>query len=133
MDRWSQGNTTYGRFWIDGRTEAAHRLAYKFTYGAITQPMILHSCDNPPCCNPAHLRQGTGLDNSRDMVERGRWNGNLVPPTAVLKRALTHCKHGHEFTPENTHIRPNGTRRCRACDRALHNARYAKTHARAVA
>ena len=34
--------------------------------------MALHSCDNPPCCNPKHLRWGTSLDNVRDMHDRGR-------------------------------------------------------------
>lgn len=29
----------------------------------------------------------------------------------------THCKHGHEFTPNNTSIRPSGVRRCKACNR----------------
>lgn len=32
-------------------------------------------------------------------------------------RAKTHCKHGHEFTPGNTAIRPDGRRACRACNR----------------
>lgn len=35
---------------------------------------VLHSCDNPPCCNPAHLRQGTNQDNVDDRQERGRTN-----------------------------------------------------------
>lgn len=31
--------------------------------------------------------------------------------------AVDHCKHGHEFTPDNTHITNNGSRSCRACVR----------------
>jgi late competence protein required for DNA uptake (superfamily II DNA/RNA helicase) len=27
----------------------------------------------------------------------------------------THCKRGHEFTPENTIVARNGTRHCREC------------------
>ena len=39
----------------------------------------LHHCDNPPCCNPRHLRWGTRSDNAGDMLARGRgrWQGNL--------------------------------------------------------
>jgi hypothetical protein len=32
----------------------------------------LHSCDNPPCINPAHLRWGTSEENIADMVLRDR-------------------------------------------------------------
>lgn len=31
-----------------------------------------HTCDNPPCCNPAHLIEGTQAQNLADMVARGR-------------------------------------------------------------
>lgn len=33
---------------------------------------VLHSRDNPPCVNPAHLRSGSEAENARDRLERGR-------------------------------------------------------------
>ncbi len=53
-------------------TRRAHRVVFMLTGGEPKTSMVLHSCDNPPCCNPAHLRSGTARDNSKDMVERGR-------------------------------------------------------------
>jgi hypothetical protein len=51
----------------------AHRAAWEIANGRPMGDMCgLHSCDNPPCVNPAHIRPGTMTDNNRDMLERGR-------------------------------------------------------------
>lgn len=63
----------YGQIAQGRRLILAHRLAYTLTKGAIPAGMVVrHACDNPPCCNPAHLTVGTPGENSRDMTERGR-------------------------------------------------------------
>ena len=50
-----------------------HRLAYLIHYGVDPGVLfVLHSCDNPPCCNPHHLRLGTAKDNMQDKIKRGR-------------------------------------------------------------
>jgi hypothetical protein len=55
------------------RTIGAHRLAYLFTYGVIQAGLcVLHRCDNPPCCNPAHLWLGTSQENINDMIRKDR-------------------------------------------------------------
>jgi hypothetical protein len=40
---------------------------------------VLHSCDNPMCCNPKHLRVGTLQDNADDRKKRGRSNHCFGP------------------------------------------------------
>ena len=55
------------------RYMTAHRYAWILTHGKPPDGMhILHDCDNPPCCNPAHLRLGTHADNMADQRARGR-------------------------------------------------------------
>lgn len=78
----------YGRFTPGGRGDpqvGAHRFACHVTHGPVPKGMLVrYSCDNPLCCNPAHLTTGTSQDNSNDMVARGRsvrtrGNSKLTP------------------------------------------------------
>lgn len=51
----------------------AHRISWEIYRGPIPDGMcVLHSCDNPKCANPSHLRLGTQTENMVDKVERGR-------------------------------------------------------------
>ena len=66
----------YGLFFYQGKMRSAHELALSFTTGEKRHPDLetCHSCDNPICCNPAHLRFDTRLSNVREMHDRGRAN-----------------------------------------------------------
>ncbi len=63
----------YGQVTVKGEKWLAHRYAYFLAYGEIPEGMqVLHECDNPPCCRPAHLFTGTNLDNVIDMMSKRR-------------------------------------------------------------
>lgn len=60
-------------FTLEGTRRAA-KIAYMLTYGEIPFGLIVrHTCDNPPCVNPAHLILGTRGNNNGDIIERERW------------------------------------------------------------
>ena len=69
-----------------GSVVSVHRLAWEAANGPIPKGLwVLHTCDNPPCCNPAHLYVGTAKDNSRDCTARGRRAKQHRPHTRVRK------------------------------------------------
>lgn len=110
----------YGRVSWNGKPRWAHRLIYELLVGPVADGLQLdHRCCNPSCVNPSHLRQVTQRDNI------------LAPGSRAVARAhavKTHCKHGHELTPDNLiRERKKHWRACRVC----HNARSRKNYRRA--
>lgn len=103
--------TGYGQFKTDARRGAKksspHRFAWEFFYSAIPEGYeVDHLCKNRSCVSPFHLEAVTLQENRKRRNE-----------------AMTHCKRGHEFTPENT-LNSDTKRKCRACNRARVNAFY---------
>lgn len=107
-DRNGYGELTGGRYAERNLHRVrANRLSWEIHNGPIPEGLwVLHTCDNPPCTNPAHLYLGTVVDNVRDRTVRRRM------PT----QRRTHCGYGHEFTEQNTYFEKN-SRRCRTCKR----------------
>lgn len=62
----------YGKFSLYGRPRLAHRVSFAIHKQDPKGWLVLHSCDNPACVNPNHLRLGTDKDNSDDKISRGR-------------------------------------------------------------
>lgn len=63
----------------------AHRIAYERVHGPVPIGQnVLHRCDNPPCCNPAHLFVGTTADNNADRLSKGRYATGEAHPLAKL-------------------------------------------------
>jgi hypothetical protein len=122
----------YGKLWWGPKCEGAHRISYMLEHDLDELPKkidgrraeIIHSCDNPPCVNPKHLRLATTVDNQRDKTAKGRHH---------LQTRKT-CNHGHPWTIENTgYIRcvksevdgtPFNTRYCKTC----HSKRLKKSY-----
>lgn len=64
---------TYGSISFKGKPQYSHVLALWLTTGVWPSGLhTCHSCDNPACCNPAHLFLGTDQDNSDDKCRKGR-------------------------------------------------------------
>lgn len=95
----------YSRF--EGRMRRIHRVTYELLVGDIPEGLTIdHLCRVRRCVNPEHLEPVTNREN----ILRG-----VSPP--ALNIVKTHCKYGHEFTPENTYVSTEhpGDRNCRAC------------------
>jgi hypothetical protein len=93
----------YGQFWLDGRAQLAHIVAYTTFVGPYTQPTLDHQCDHPWCVNWDHLKPATHQRN----ILRGFG-------TAAINSRKTHCPKGHPLEGDNL-LMDGGRRRCRIC------------------
>ncbi len=109
------GKTGYGKFFVNGQYDCAHRVSYKEFVGPIPSGLeIDHLCRNRICVNPGHLEPVTHKVN----VARGTMVETIK---RVAKQRLT-CRNGHPWNEENTY-HWNGRRFCRACSYIEHKAR----------
>jgi hypothetical protein len=112
---WQGGknNLGYGMIRDNKKMRTAHRVSYE-EHSQTKIPkhlVVMHSCDNPACVNPAHLSLGTRKDNTKDMMIKGRgkpfggmgMKGKKMPTTPctncdrsianpLYSRHLTSCK-----------------------------------------
>jgi len=112
----------YGRFRFGGGRMQAHRVSLlDFGVKLTDEFHVDHLCRNTSCVNPKHLEAVTQAEN----IARGRL-GNR-----------THCKQGHEYTPENTVEIKRGQKKpakwCRVCLRESKRKAYLKSKERAQA
>jgi len=98
----------------------AHRFIYEQEIGPIPEGFTLdHTCRVRNCVNPAHMDPCTLQEN----ISRGDYG---------WRKRQTHCKHGHEFTVENTYFDANGGRNkkgrrvCRECGKLATKAYKAR-------
>lgn len=113
---WTAGKMEgYGAFHLSGRrTVHAHIVSFTWEYGDIPEGHERdHLCRNRACVRPDHLEAVTHWTN----VARG------ISPHG-LNAAKTHCRNGHDFSPENTRVNSKGQRVCITCARAACLAWY---------
>lgn len=130
--------TNQGYFCVSlaGHTRSVHQLVLEAFVGPYPSKTheVCHNNGDKTDNRLENLRYGTRSENTLDMVRHG------MHPMA----RKTHCKRGHEYTPDNTGYTQTG-RYCRQCsiikgkkryaslDRVVENARRAERDRRLTA
>lgn len=114
------GENGYGQIQVLGKRYLVHRLAHELWIGPIpdgyeVDHVRARGCVHRDCFNPTHLEAVTPLENMR---------------RAHLR---THCRRGHELTPETTYTDKRGKRACKACQRITGRALRARRRAERLA
>lgn len=89
----------YGLIYANGGQRSAHRVGWELLHGDIAPGLfVCHTCDNPPCQNPAHWFLGSPKENSEDRERKGRGhrsrgeaspNARLTDPQVLEIRRLS--------------------------------------------
>jgi hypothetical protein len=105
-----KNNIGYGLIRDGDKMRSVHRVSYeehsnkKIPIGLV----VMHSCDNKKCVNPAHLSVGTHKDNSQDMVQKGRHNVNGLFSMTGRKQPKKICPHCNGSIPANIFGKSHG-------------------------
>ena len=115
-----------GRGGRHGGTTLAHRFIYELEVGQIPEKATIdHLCFVPSCVRVDHLEAvSQKVNNQRSPLIQFKVNA-----------AKTHCKYGHEFSPQNTYLqkRDGGARSqrvCRECVRISQREYYLRKKAK---
>ncbi len=102
----------YGILKINSKNMGAHRFSYELFKGPLIKGLqIDHICRNRTCVNPRHLRQVTQKVNLTE--NSNSWG--------AINKNKTHCKNGHEFSPDNILKSKRNCRICKKCWRKYIN------------
>lgn len=90
----------------------AHRVVWEHHHGPIPKgAVIMHRCDNPPCCRIEHLELGNHSQNLTDAIARGRHRPPTPRRTALtpwmieaIKAAPTGAEAARAFGLSETHV-----------------------------
>jgi hypothetical protein len=107
----------YAKAVVGGVKKRAHRIVWERVNGPIPDGLTVdHLCRVRSCLNTDHMELVTAAENARRMQ--------------AAKVPASHCKRGHEFTPENTYTKPSdGNRACRTCLKVREAARTKRRRA----
>lgn len=113
----------YGNVRYQKKMRGVHVVAWELANGPVPEGLVLdHLCRVRICAEVTHLEPVTNVENIR-RGSQGKW-----------QKAKTQCPHGHDYTPENTILRPYATgRQCRECSRIAARIQNAKRKARLIA
>lgn len=114
---WTGANDRgYGRIYVDGRSARVHRVVWELKNGPIPDGLTIdHLCRVRACINTDHMELVSGAENTSRAAP--------FRPRVSPRQKSTHCKVGHEFTPENSGSNGGGRRICLTCRRNKDEAR----------
>lgn len=96
----------YGLIRIDGKLVRASRFSLEENLGRPLRPGMVarHRCDNPPCCNPKHLLEGTQADNIHDAVSRKRHRHGENGAAKLTNESVLRIRHDVAAGKTHEHV-----------------------------
>lgn len=93
----------YGHMSVNNKQKRIPRLIYEQAHGPLEKGILVcHTCDNPSCCNLAHLFAGTNADNVADMMQKGRYRHPSIDHPGFEKRGEEH--HNARLTEDKVRL-----------------------------